>query len=62
MFVISTNSVDAERGHSVPESRWRTMHSRISPTVMKDVTLSTGMGAYLNMLNSYKPRERADRQ
>jgi uncharacterized protein (DUF1800 family) len=54
MFVISTNSVNARAV--------TTFHNTLANdafgnfyTVMKDVTLSPGMGAYLNMLNSAKP-------
>ena len=54
MFVVSTQMVP---GQSIPA-----FHNNLSTdafgnfsTIMKDVTLSPAMGAYLNMLNSGKP-------
>ncbi len=54
MFVVSTNSVNAR---SVT-----TFHNTLANdaftnfyTILRDVTLSPAMGAYLDMLNSYKP-------
>ncbi len=54
MFVISTNSVNA---HSVIAFQNTLANDAFANfyTIMHDVTLSTGMGAYLNMLNSAKP-------
>ncbi len=54
IFVVSTNSVNARAV--------TTFHNTLANdaftnyyTIMHDVTLSPAMGAYLNMLNSYKP-------
>jgi uncharacterized protein (DUF1800 family) len=54
IFVVSTNSVNARA--------ITTYHNTLANdafgnfyTILQDVTLSTAMGAYLNMLNSYKP-------
>ena len=54
MFVVSTQSVP---GQAIPS-----FHNALAAdafgnfrTLMKDVTLSSAMGAYLNMLNSAKP-------
>ena len=54
MFVISTNSVNAR---SVTPFQNVLVNDAFGNfyTMMKDVTLSPGMGAYLNMLNSAKP-------
>jgi uncharacterized protein (DUF1800 family) len=54
MFVISTNSVNA-RAVTVFQNILTTDAFANFSTSMNDVTLSTGMGAYLNMLNSNKP-------
>jgi uncharacterized protein (DUF1800 family) len=54
MFVISTNSVNA-RSVTTYQNLLTTDAFANFYTVMHDVTLSTGMGAYLNMLNSAKP-------
>lgn len=54
MFVISTNSVSA---YAVTPFQNVLVNDAFGnfASVMKDVSLSTGMGAYLNMLNSNKP-------
>ena len=54
MFVISTNSVSA---YSVTPFQNLLVNDAFGnfQTLMHDVSLSTGMGAYLNMLNSAKP-------
>jgi uncharacterized protein (DUF1800 family) len=54
MFVISSNSVN---GYAITPYQNLLVNDAFGnfSTVMKDVTLSTGMGAYLNMLNSAKP-------
>jgi uncharacterized protein (DUF1800 family) len=54
MFVISTNSVSGRAVTSYQNMLATDAFGNFS-TIMKDVTLSTGMGAYLNMLDSYKP-------
>jgi uncharacterized protein (DUF1800 family) len=54
MFVISTNSVNA-RSVTTYQNMLASDAFANFYTVMHDVTLSTGMGAYLNMLNSAKP-------
>jgi uncharacterized protein (DUF1800 family) len=54
MFVISTNSVNARTVTSFQNTLANDSFGNFY-TVMKDVTLSPGMGAYLNMLNSAKP-------
>jgi len=54
MFVISTNSVSA-RAVTPYQNMLATDAFTNFSTIMKDVTLSTGMGAYLNMLDSNKP-------
>lgn len=54
MFVISTNSVSAYAVTSYQNLLLKDAFGNFS-TVMRDVTLSPGMGAYLDMLNSYKP-------
>jgi uncharacterized protein (DUF1800 family) len=54
MFVVSTNSVN---GYSVTPFHNLLVNDAFGnfATVMKDVSLSTAMGGYLNMLNSNKP-------
>ena len=54
MFVVSTQSVP---GQSIPQFHNALANDAFSnfSTIMKDVTLSPAMGAYLNMLNSAKP-------
>lgn len=54
MFVISTNAVS---GRAVTPYQNMLANDAFGNfyTIMHDVTLSTGMGAYLNMLNSAKP-------
>jgi uncharacterized protein (DUF1800 family) len=54
MFVISTNSISAYAVTPFQNLLAKDAFANFS-TLMKDVTLSTGMGAYLNMLQSYKP-------
>jgi uncharacterized protein (DUF1800 family) len=54
MFVISTNSVNA-RSVTPFQNLLTTDAFANFYTIMHDVSLSTGMGAYLNMLNSAKP-------
>ena len=54
MMVISTNSVNANAVIPYHNILANDAFANFY-TLMKDVTLSTGMGAYLNMLNSYKP-------
>ncbi|MBS1798634.1 MAG: DUF1800 domain-containing protein [Acidobacteria bacterium] len=54
MFVISTNSVNARAVVTYQNVLVNDAFGNFS-TIMKDVTLSTGMGAYLNMINSNKP-------
>ena len=54
MFVISTNSVNA-RSVTPFQNLLTTDAFANFYTIMHDVTLSTGMGAYLNMLDSAKP-------
>jgi uncharacterized protein (DUF1800 family) len=54
MFVISTNMVNA-RAVTAYQNMLATDAFANFSTTIKDVTLSTGMGAYLNMLNSAKP-------
>jgi uncharacterized protein (DUF1800 family) len=54
IFVISTNSVQA-RAVTQYQNMLATDAFTNYSTIMKDVTLSTGMGAYLNMLDSNKP-------
>jgi len=53
MFVVSTNSVDA-RSVTTFQNMLATDAFGNFSTLMKDVTLSTAMGAYLNMLHSAK--------
>lgn len=54
IMVISTNSVSANAAIPYQNLLVNDAFGNFS-TVLKDVALSTGMGAYLNMLNSYKP-------
>ena len=54
LFVISTNSVNSNAVITFQNVLANDAFGNFQ-TVMKDVALSTGMGAYLDMLNSYKP-------
>jgi uncharacterized protein (DUF1800 family) len=54
MFVISTNSDNARAVTTYQNTLVNDAFGNFY-TMMKDVTLSPGMGAYLNMLNSAKP-------
>ncbi len=54
MFVISTNSVNARAVTPYQNLLVSDAFTNFY-TIMHDVTLSPGMGAYLNMLNSAKP-------
>ena len=54
MFVISTNSVNARAVTTYQNMLANDAFGNFS-TIMHDVTLSPGMGGYLNMLNSAKP-------
>jgi uncharacterized protein (DUF1800 family) len=54
MFVISTNSDNARAVTTFQNTLANDAFGNFY-TMMKDVTLSPGMGAYLNMLNSAKP-------
>jgi uncharacterized protein (DUF1800 family) len=54
MFVISTNSVNARSVTTYQNMLANDAFGNFYTTI-KDVTLSPGMGAYLNMLNSAKP-------
>lgn len=54
MFVVSTNSINARAVTPYQNMLATDAFSNFS-TIMKDVTLSTAMGGYLNMLNSNKP-------
>lgn len=54
IFVISTNSVHAESAIPFQNMLVKDAFGNFS-TLLQDMTLSTGMGAYLNMLNSAKP-------
>jgi len=54
MFVISTNSVNSRAVVAFQNTLANDAFGNFA-TIMKDVTLSPGMGAYLNMLNSNKP-------
>jgi uncharacterized protein (DUF1800 family) len=54
MMVISTNSVDPRSVIAYHNLLAKDAFGNFT-AVMRDVTLSTGMGAYLNMLQSYKP-------
>jgi uncharacterized protein (DUF1800 family) len=55
IFVISTNSVNARAVTPYQNILANDAFGNFY-NVMKDVTLSPGMGAYLNMLNSNKPK------
>jgi uncharacterized protein (DUF1800 family) len=54
IMVISTNSITPTRSSPYQNMLAKDAFGNFS-TVMKDVALSTGMGAYLNMLDSNKP-------
>ena len=54
MFVISTNSISPNAVIPFQNMLATDAFANFS-TIMKDVTLSTAMGLYLNMLNSAKP-------
>ena len=54
MFVISTNSVNPRAVTTYQNILAKDAFANFY-TLMQDVTLSPGMGAYLNMLNSAKP-------
>jgi uncharacterized protein (DUF1800 family) len=54
VFVISTNSVNSRAVVAFQNTLVNDAFTNFS-TIMKDVTLSPGMGAYLNMINSNKP-------
>lgn len=54
IFVISTNSVNARSVTSFHNTLASDAFGNFQ-TIMRDVTLSPGMGAYLNMLHSNKP-------
>jgi uncharacterized protein (DUF1800 family) len=54
MFVVSTNSVNSQAVVTYQNVLANDAFSNFY-TIMQDVTLSTAMGAYLNMLNSNKP-------
>jgi uncharacterized protein (DUF1800 family) len=54
MFVVSTNSVNAQAVITYQNVLTTDAFANFY-TLMQDVTLSTAMGAYLNMLNSNKP-------
>jgi uncharacterized protein (DUF1800 family) len=54
MFVVSTNSVNAQSVVTYQNMLATDAFTNFS-TIMKDVTLSTAMGGYLNMLQSNKP-------
>ena len=54
MFVVSTNGISPYAVTVYQNTLAKDAFANFS-TVMKDVTLSPAMGAYLNMLNSYKP-------
>ncbi|HEY4378767.1 MAG TPA: DUF1800 domain-containing protein [Acidobacteriaceae bacterium] len=54
MFVISSNSVNARAVTTYQNIMLNDAFGNFY-TMMQDVTLSPGMGAYLNMLNSAKP-------
>ncbi len=54
MMVISTNSVNARAVTTYQNTLANDAFGNFYD-LMKDVTLSPGMGLYLNMLNSYKP-------
>jgi uncharacterized protein (DUF1800 family) len=54
MFVVSTQSIP---GQSIPQFHNMLLNDAFGnfSTIMKDVTLTPAMGAYLNMINSAKP-------
>jgi uncharacterized protein (DUF1800 family) len=54
IFVISTNSINPSSAIAFQNMLAKDAFGNFS-TLLKDMTLSTGMGGYLNMLNSYKP-------
>ena len=54
IFVISTNSISPSAAIAFQNMLAKDAFGNFS-TLLKDMTLSTGMGGYLNMLNSYKP-------
>jgi uncharacterized protein (DUF1800 family) len=54
LFVVSTNSINSNAVITFQNVLANDAFGNFQ-TTMKDVALSTGMGAYLNMLNSYKP-------
>jgi uncharacterized protein (DUF1800 family) len=54
IMVISTNSVNPAAVITYQNVLAKDAFANFA-TIMNDVTLSTGMGAYLNMINSYKP-------
>jgi hypothetical protein len=54
MFVVSTNSVNSQGVVTYQNMLANDAFSNFY-TIMNDVTLSTAMGVYLNMLNSNKP-------
>jgi uncharacterized protein (DUF1800 family) len=54
IFVVSTNAVDARAVTTFHNTLAKDAFGNFY-TLMQDVTLSPAMGAYLNMLNSYKP-------
>jgi uncharacterized protein (DUF1800 family) len=54
MFVVSTDSISGYAATPYQNLLMKDAFSNFA-TVMKDVTLSTAMGGYLNMLNSNKP-------
>ena len=54
IMVISTNSINASAAIAYQNMLARDAFGNFS-TLLHDMTLSTGMGGYLNMLNSYKP-------
>ena len=54
MFVVSANSINGYAITPFHNILAQDAFANFS-TLMKDVTLSPAMGAYLNMLNSYKP-------
>jgi uncharacterized protein (DUF1800 family) len=54
IMVISTNSISPSAAIAYQNALAKDAFGNFS-TLLRDVTLSTGMGGYLNMLNSYKP-------
>lgn len=53
-FVVSTNTVNSRAVVAFQNTLANDAFTNFS-TIMNDVTLSPAMGAYLNMINSYKP-------